>query len=509
MDSPIRQPLLLETLARRLLQWVRQDRIPLLSALIAGALAYPFAFTNKLVNHDEVSQLFAKGATVTSGRWGLGALDLIFPNISMPWIYGVITLVLMAAAICLILRLIPLKSPLLQGLLAGCIMVFPSLIGLFGYMFTSSSYALAFFLAVLAVFLLRRPGRLCKCFALGMLVASLSIYQSYISVAASLLVLVLIRQLLDGEPVDTCVKRGIGYVVFLIAGLGIYYVATQVVFRIKDVSFNAYASDSIRFSIGSVAQGISLAYQNFGKTFSQLQHRLIPTSFSRTLHYVLLAVMAVLLVLSLLHKEWKRILLVVVLIALLPLAINCMYVITSADSIHTLVLYSFVGVYILAALLADQVLGSLPGRLCGDLVSLALAGILTVNVYVANASYLNLHLRYENAYTFYTTLLADLKQMPEFTEGSRLAILGTWQEPVFYETELDFTHQLTGVTGFSPNLYSQPYFLEYYLGVSIPFASEEECAEIQKTQTFQDMPCYPYSGSTQAFGDLIVVKLSS
>lgn len=508
MDSQNHRSLLLEALVGRLLQWIRQDRVPLLSALLAGALAYPFAFTNKLVNHDEVSQLFAKGATVTSGRWGLGALDLIFPNISMPWIYGIITLLLISASVCLILRLIPLKNSLLQGLLACSIVVFPSLIGLCGYMFTSSSYALSFFLAVLAVFLLQRPGRLWKGTALGLLVGSLSIYQSYISIAASLLLLVLIRQLLDGEPVAGCIKRGVGYVVFLVAGLGIYYGATQLVFLLKDVSFSTYASDSIALSLSSLTQGIRLAYDSFWAAIFQLQHRLVPTAFSRTLHLVLLAGMAVLLVLSLPGMDWQQILLVLALVALLPLAINCMYVITSPESIHTLVLYSFVAIYILAALLADHVLDSLPGRLGADLISLALAGILAVNVYVANASFLNLHLRYENAYTFYTTLLADLKQMPEFTEGSRLAVIGTWQEPVFYETELDFTHQLTGVTGFSPNLYSQPYFLEYYLGVSIPFATEKEIAQIQQTQTFQDMPCYPYSGSTQAFGDLLVVKLS-
>lgn len=508
MDCQNRRSFLLEALAGRLLQWIRQNRIPLFSALLAGALAYPFAFTNKLVNHDEVGQLFAKGATVTSGRWGLGALDLIFPNISMPWIYGIITLLLMAASACLILRLIPLKSPLLQGLLAGSIVVFPSLIGLFGYMFTSSSYAVSFFLAVLAVLLLQRHGWLWKGVALGLMVASLSIYQSYISIAASLLVLVLIRQLLDGEPVVGCIKRGVGFVVFLVAGLGIYYGATHVVFLLKDVGFNSYASGNITLSLSSLTQGIRLAYDSFWAAIFQLQHRLVPTAFSRTLHLVLLAGMAVLLVLSLLGKDWQRILLVLALVALLPLAINCMYVITSPESIHTLVLYSFVAVYILAALLADYVLGFLPGRLGANLISLALAGILTVNVYVANASFLNLHLRYENAYTFYTTLLADLKQMPEFTEDSRLAIIGTWQAPAFYERNLDFTLNLTGVTGFSPNLYSQSSFLEYYLGVSIPFATEEEIAQIQQTQTFRDMPCYPYSGSTQAFGDLLVVKLS-
>mgnify|MGYP003295413253 CR=1 FL=1 len=34
------------------------------------------------------------------GRWGLDILEYIFPNYSMPWIYGIITITLMAVSIC-------------------------------------------------------------------------------------------------------------------------------------------------------------------------------------------------------------------------------------------------------------------------------------------------------------------------------------------------------------------------------------------------------------------------
>ena len=35
---------------------------------------------NKLLNHDEIESLFGKGATITSGRWGLEPVKLLFPR---------------------------------------------------------------------------------------------------------------------------------------------------------------------------------------------------------------------------------------------------------------------------------------------------------------------------------------------------------------------------------------------------------------------------------------------
>lgn len=512
-------PLLLEAVPRWLAAAFREYRIPFLGSLIWGTLAYLFAFTNKLVNHDEVGQLFGKGATVSSGRWGLGALDLIFPNVSMPWIYGVITLVLMAVSVCLIIRLFSLRSKVLQVLLAGSIVIFPSLIGLFGYMFTSSSYALSFLLAVLAVFLVCRGSRWMLLPAAGCLILSVSIYQSYISVAASLMVLVLIHQLLTGEEPGSVLKKGIGYVLFLIISLGGYYLATQLVLMLKGISFNEYAADSISFSPSYLLKGLGLAYVNFVRFFTWAHHRLMPTSLSRWLHLALFAAAAVLLLLWV-QKQKKpgaaRFLLLLLLLVMLPLAINCMYLITSEDSIHTLVLYSFVSVYILVAVLAEQVLEvpangmfrELLRRIALDGSAIALSVIILINIYVANTAYLNLHLRYENAYAFYTSLSADIRQLPQFREGSRIAVIGSWKSPDFYETNLDFTNYLIGTKGFLPSDYSAQAFLEYYIGFPAEFVSVEEAAAIGSSDAFREMSVYPYYGCIRVVDDVIVVKLS-
>ena len=129
---------------------IKEYSAPFISAILFGLAAHTYVFTNKLMNADEVDSLFGEGATVTSGRWGLEGIGLLLPNQSMPWLYGIITLILFALSACLIIRMFEIKGKLIRILLAGMITVFPSLTGTFCFMFTSSAYAFSFFLTVLA-----------------------------------------------------------------------------------------------------------------------------------------------------------------------------------------------------------------------------------------------------------------------------------------------------------------------------------------------------------------------
>lgn len=519
MNQKTNRPLLLQWCAEWLTAGWKCRRLPFLSSLLFGILAYGFAFTNKLVNHDEVESLFMKGGTVTSGRWGLGALDMIFPNISMPWIYGIFTIVFMAIAVCLLVWIFQVENKVLQVLLGGCVMVFPSLIGTFGYMFTSCSFALSFLMAVIAVWLLNWNLKWGFVPALGCMVLSLSIYQSYIAVAAGLLVLVLVWRLMHEEAVSSVLRSGVLFVVFLALSLGIYYGATQVILKFLGEGFNDYASGNLGFSLASIPANILESYRSFFRYLNEGFRGIIPTVLSRRIHWAFLAVTLVLLVLWILaqkKQELSRLALLAALIAVLPLAVNCMYLFTVPDSVHTLVLYGFVGVYVLGIVVADACIPVLAEKrwhtclrlVLVDVVTVCLAVVIVVNIYIANAAFLNLHLRYENAYSFYTSLAADIKQMPQFDEDTSIAIVGRWQEPDFYEEKFPFLIHLTGTKGFLPDSYSRASFLEYYIGLPIPCASEEEIAAIKASEAYQAMPVYPYYGSMAFFGDILVVKLS-
>ena len=87
----------------------------------------------------------------------------------------------------------------MQILLGGLIVTFPTLTATLIYMFTSSSYALSFFLSVLAVYWFQKGGMgrmlggvVCLAFAMG-------IYQAYVPMTIALFVLQLICEGIRGE----------------------------------------------------------------------------------------------------------------------------------------------------------------------------------------------------------------------------------------------------------------------------------------------------------------------
>lgn len=514
MESKTCRPLLLESAASLLGEKLKKYKIPALAGMVIGLLAYMFAFTNKLVNHDEVFTLFFKGGSFSLGRWGLKILELVFPNYSMPWIYGILTIALITVSCCVIISTFSIRSKVLQVLLTGSVLVFPSLIGTFTYMFTSSSYAVSFLMAVTAVWLLTRLDKRFVFPAFVCMIGSLSIYQSYIAIAASLLVLSLIQRLLKEEDITPIVKNGIFYVLFLIVSLGVYYGATMVINKLRGTGFNSYAGGNLSFSFAEIPQRIILAYQNFPKFFSGYRG-LMPTPFCQLLHKLCLVLTVLLLVLwgiSRKKVQVSRIVWLAALIAVLPLAINCMYLFTTEDAVHTLVLYGFVAVYVLAAVIADLCLDLLPEKKSAGLslnaLSLVMALIIAGNIYLANEAYLLLHLRYENAYAFYTSLVADVKMTPGFNADTKLAVIGTYQEPDYYLEKFPFSDHVTGTDGFLPDIYSKDKFLEYYLGFPIPMASDAEIAAITATAEFKEMAVYPYYGSLKLIEDILVVKLS-
>ena len=138
-----------------------ENRLPFFASLGFGLLAYGFCMMNKIPVGDDLVGLFEKGSTTPSGRYGLELLRLVMPDASMPWIYGLMSVALLAAAVCVILRIFPIRSRALQVLFAGAFVCFPAQAGTMLYMFTAAPYAVALLLTVtgLWVFTAEKKGR--------------------------------------------------------------------------------------------------------------------------------------------------------------------------------------------------------------------------------------------------------------------------------------------------------------------------------------------------------------
>ena len=479
----------------------KRDRLPFFSALGFGLLAYGFCMLNKIPVGDDLVGLFSKGATTVSGRYGLELLRLVMPDVSMPWIYGLMSIVMLSAAVCVMVRLFAIKSPALQILLAGVFVCFPAEAGTMLYMFTAAPYALALLLTVTGVWFFAdmKKGRWIT--APLLIGFSCSIYQGYFSIAASFCVIRMIVLLCRSEKTALEVFReGVKMLAMLLAALACYGLALIIAakllgFPLLGEVINEKQSFPLR---------ILVVYSSWVKTLLQGRFGYVPNAVSRVMHLILLLAIAAAMLSQLRKKgELSSLLLTGLCLFLYPLSCYCLYLLADNSYIHSLSLYSFASVYVLGAALLDgwEAPFALPLR---RIVSAALALILCVNIYYANALYLRYYLRFEELKSFYTVLLTRVMETPGYAEGDRLAIVGDAPalqydiDQHFSDAPLSLPSLELGSVDYAELIVSQ------YLGCDIPFASEQEAAQ-QETEA---MPVYPFDGSVRKAGDMIVVKFS-
>ena len=490
-------------------------RYSFIASLITGFLTYMFAFTNKLVNHDEVIGLFGKGSGLSSGRWALDFMQYIFPNYSMPWIYGAISILLIAFASCIIVSVFDIKNKLLQILLSGAIISFPSLVGTFSYMFTASSYVLAFLLSVVSFYLFTKDNWYYNLLGIIPSVISLGIYQSYISVTASLMLVFLLKEIFySDKPFIKIFKKGIFFLIELGVSLITYYLILQLLLHVTGTELNTYASAGTA-SDASIIQKVISAYLGFVDIILNREFNLITTLTSRFLHLIMLFASIVLAFCVWLRLDLSKKILSVFIVVLLPLSINCMYLFSTESSIHTLVLYSFIALYVLFALLLDNInflesqsiTKKIYIRTTKEVVTWCMAVVMMINMYIGNAVYLRMYLCYENMYGYYSSVMTLAKSVPGFDASSKIALVGRAGNTLHFHTSFDSSStDITGTHGINVNSYTREDFIRNYIGTEIPFANEYEIEEIKKTAEYSEMPIYPYYGSIKKINDYVVVK---
>ena len=77
-------------------QEIKEFKKAFIYICLIGIFTHMYILTNKLLNFDEILNLFSKGATLELGRWGLELTKYIFPNYSMPVFNGMLSIFLIS-----------------------------------------------------------------------------------------------------------------------------------------------------------------------------------------------------------------------------------------------------------------------------------------------------------------------------------------------------------------------------------------------------------------------------
>ena len=486
-------------------QTCKADRLPFFSALLFGLAAHGFWLTNKLPFDDDLPNLFTKGATYVSGRYGLELLRLVMPDASMPWIYGLMSLCFLAAAVCLTVRIFRIESRLLQVLLAGALVCFPAEGATMGYAFTAAPYALALLLTTAGVWCFAIDARGRWVLAPLLIAFSCSIYQGYFAFAASFCVLLMLRALVrEGKSAKAVFLYGLRLLGMLLLALAVYGLSVLVASKLLGLPL---LGEDVNAS-QSLALRAAVAYSAWLKTLFRGYFAYVPTPVSLVLHVLLLLAAGAALLLQLRgERDAGRIALLVLLLALFPLSCYCLYLLADNAYIHSLALYPFASLYALCAVLLDAPLPD-AGKWLRAAAAAALAGIVLGGAYFSNALGLYAKLQYEETSALYTSVLARVFSAEGFDESCRIALVGD-APGARWDVSGNFPFQKLQLPGVNiTDVRQAENVIRYYLGYDLPFADEAEVEALMQSGALDGMPVWPWDGAVRRHGELIVVKLS-
>lgn len=508
-----------------ILQWIRKIRpqawVVFFSAVIFGIVCQGMGLTNKYSRYDDIHYLFDMGGTVVLGRWMLhvlGWLEGLFfgtGNTSLPLFNGLLSLLMIGAAGALLADLLEIGSKLYCALL-GCLMVaFPFLTALFAYMFTSHYYMLAFLMIVICACLIcRRNAWWVKGIAVLAGGASVGIYQAFIPVLLSVLLIYDLKTVSREGASLPAFFRQIGLQALCVAGVMAVYFAGNSFFLAKfGVELSGYqgiegmGSGTLQVYLERCAR----AYREFLNPTPGFFQDMYPG----TLHILYTAALAgnVLLAVRQAVKTGResrlRMILLLMLYALIPLGCNFIYVMT--ETVHALMVYGEIMQFVLLVWQLDRL--ELSSRRLNQAVCAAASLMLGVmNVMYArfdNQCYLKAEFQQQQAISYNTTLITQIKSLEGYRPELPLYIIHPWvlTDPTVYNMkELDFIQLLPYNYETSKALHIFGDFTQRWCGFTVNLYEGD--LNLESLPEVQAMPAYPADGSIRIIRDVIVVKMS-
>ncbi len=503
----------------------------ILFTFVFGFIAHGYMFSNNSISHDSLAEFSFTDSTIVTkleaGRFFAPIYKMLVGNVvTSPWIIGVLSLLYTGIALFLITKIFNISSNAVTVLTAGVLTCNLTVISLTAtYIHDLDSDILAMLLAVIAVYLFKRfdKGFL---FAPIPIALSLGLYQSYISVAITLVLMMLIFDLLDGAKCKEVVIKGLKAVAMLLIAVAVYWGLVVLSTALSGIAPSTSIANSIStplsMSIPDVLKACIWVY------FVTCGKIVFPISI---FNYGIIVITAIIILLAgiviikkILDKNISvpSKILTLVLILLLPLAMNSCRVLTnnrSSDLMH----YSLWFVYVFVLLVFSKLQPAKASEKhsharCETLskgISFALvAVIICSNVSLANTAYNLKDFQYDATLSLMTRVTANIENFEGYVPNETpVAIIGEpnslIQIPDSYDKVRDIMgfQYLTPISYYGIRGFEAAYYKYILMNNSISLAGNQVYADLAQNEYVKQMPIYPSAGSMQYVEEVLVVKL--
>lgn len=482
---------------------------------LAGLFAHGYMFANKLPNPDDLISLWGKGATYESGRWALPVLGMVDGSFSSPWMLGLLSLLLFSLAAMQLIEVLRLKSPLLCGLAGAVMIVFPTIVCMFAYMFTSDAYALAALLCVLAVRFCRKGlwGRLG---AVVCIAVSLGLYQAFFGLVPALLLYDLFLQCVEPDArAGRVFITGLCDLAVMAGGAGAYLLINRLACAAHGIDAG-FSGRMDGFCLASLPEYLGQAYEQFFYVWRDTANGITETASLRFLmtscEWLGILLLGVLAVRQLRRGRYLEAGLGVVMMALFPVAVN-LICLSGQSFVHTLMFYPMCLVPLVFLALCERWNAGRDPRVpllarlhtAGRWVCVCLVAVLAFQyARQANEVYLEMQINHSRRMAYWTSIATQIRSLPGFSEWTEVVFLyeDGWDRSTPGQWNHEHLNELIGVR-LDYHSYADQQLLNYYLGYAPHYLDP---AEFEALPEVQEMPAYPDDGSVRMIEGAAVVK---
>ncbi len=508
-----------ENVFSSLWQSVRREwRICFISAFVLGLAAHLYRLTNWLPNWDGLVFRYDSSNMTHFGRYCLGLINSLSSYYELPWLNGLLALIYISLAAVCICALFSLKKSLTCALVGGMVAVFPTVTSTMTYIYTADGYAAALLCASISALLLARGGWKRCILAVLLLAFSCALYQAYITLAAVLLLIYLVDQLVcHGEEAAVSLKMALRFLGCGVLAVLLYYLVLQLILSVSGTQLSEYQELS-EIGLSSLSPWLSaiLCVKRFFAFFFDFSKGINAYSVINILLFALLLFFLLYAVLKKrIYAAPPRLGLLIIYLAAMPFAAAALYFVNPSVDYHNLMTMGYIGFPLILIVLYEQ-LDDLSGTLLivkNWSVLLLSAAMIFNFIVIANISYHSLQMAYERSYGTAIRIADRIEQTEGAEDCGTLAVFGELPESEAYS--LDIPPDITGSTA--------GYILRHddakvgqsvltsvlndYCGTDFRFASEEEKDALRESGTLEDMAFWPGRSCVAVQGDTVIIRL--
>ncbi|MCR4695292.1 MAG: glucosyltransferase domain-containing protein [Pseudobutyrivibrio sp.] len=499
------------------------------SALVFGIIAHGYVLFNRLSYHDNSNSLFSLGATYEVNRWGLGIISdlqrLSTKTYAVPVFNGVLSIIIIAVCASLVAGMFKIKSRVAGAMIGAIMCVYPVVTSIFSFMFTSWPYFLALLLSILAAYVYRDDKKYAVIYSAVFLALSLSIYQAFLGVTATLLLLFLLVSALGGNIRDAKAYflTGGKYLLGLGIGIGLWALSAKVFKTLKGVQSIEYKGWDEGYKISEFPDRLVEALREF---FMFRVDEMNSLRYLRILTAAIFVIGIVLVLIRLVRANINGAVKVssLVGITLLPIGMNIIYLLSTADKyiVDTMMLYADIFVYVLPIIIIDRTDSGAGDTTLIAKISSCLSGLVLICIsvitigytYYDNGAYLKASMQQEAAVAYFTELVANIKGSENFSDDMPIVFVGMTNLADGTIAEVANNEELDGIVleKYYDNLLDMLRhggsisFMRDHIGFGNEKVSEDD-DDIIAMKEVQEMPVYPNAGCFKTIDGKLVVKM--